>query len=33
MTPSLEGWPAKAREVPSPHEVHQSSISMSQKCI
>ena len=21
MTPSLEGWPTKAKEVPSPHEV------------
>ena len=21
MTPSLEGWPAKAKEAPSPHEV------------
>ena len=21
MTPSLEGWPAKAKEGPSPHEV------------
>ena len=21
MTPSLEGWPTKAKEAPSPHEV------------
>ena len=21
VTPSLEGWPTKAKEVPSPHEV------------
>ena len=21
MTPSLEGWPTKAKETPSPHEV------------
>ena len=21
MTPSLEGWPTKAKEPPSPHEV------------
>ena len=21
MTPSLEGWPTKAEEAPSPHEV------------
>ena len=21
MTPSLEGWPIKAKEAPSPHEV------------
>ena len=21
MKPSLEGWPTKAKEVPSPHEV------------
>ena len=35
MTPSLEGWPTKAKEAPSPHEVrlapagHQPSISKS----
>ena len=22
MTPSLEGWPTKAKEAPSPHEVN-----------
>ena len=21
MTPSLEGWPTKAKEAPSPHEI------------
>ena len=35
MTPSLEGWPIKAKVAPYPHEVrlnpagHQPSISMS----
>ena len=35
VTPSLEGWPTKAKEAPSPHEVrltpagHQPSILMS----
>ena len=24
MTPSLEGWPTKAKEAPSPHEVRMS---------
>ena len=37
MTPSLEEWPTKAKETPSPHEAgtaghqHQPSISISQK--
>ena len=26
MTPSLEGWPTKAKEAPSPHEVRMSPL-------
>ena len=26
MTPSLEGWPTKAKEAPSPHEVRQTPL-------
>ena len=26
MIPSLEGWPTKAKEVPSPHEVRMSPL-------
>ena len=26
MTPSLEGWPTKAKEAPSPHEVRLSLV-------
>ena len=26
MTPSLEGWPTKAKEAPSPHEVRLTSL-------
>ena len=26
MTPSLEGWPTKAKEAPSPHEVRLASL-------
>ena len=26
MTPSLEGWPTKAKEAPSPHEVRLSPL-------
>ena len=26
MTPSLEGWPTKAKEAPSPHEIRMSPL-------
>ena len=27
VTPSLEGWPTKAKEAPSPHEVRVTSLN------
>ena len=31
MIPSLEGWPTKAKEAPSPHEVRQGLHSWANK--
>ena len=30
MIPSLEGWPAKAKEVPSPHEARLTPLDTNQ---
>ena len=30
MTPSLEGWPTKAKEAPSPHEVRLAPLDITQ---
>ena len=29
MIPSLEGWPTKAKEAPSPHEVRMSPLDFN----
>ena len=29
MTPSLEGWPTKAKEAPSPHKVRMSPLDIN----